>query len=111
MKRSDRPLIPQECRRRPHVDAFADFTPIDESTLIDKSQLLDPTADNDDIDWKIVPFEMHPDSANPKCIPKCFGLLDFRAGYHQIPLDPESRKLTASEWLVVSANGTELPWD
>jgi len=38
----------------------------DESTLIDKSQLLDPIADNDDIDWKIDSFEMHPDSANPE---------------------------------------------
>jgi hypothetical protein len=39
MKRPDRPLVPQVRRRRPHVDAFADLTPIDESTLIDKSQL------------------------------------------------------------------------
>ncbi len=43
--------------------------------------------------------------------PTCFGLLDFTAGYHQTPLDPASRKLTASERLVVSTNGTELPWD
>jgi len=35
-----------------HVDAFADLTPIDESTLIEKSQLLDAIADNDDIEWK-----------------------------------------------------------
>ena len=38
--------------QRPNADAFEDLTPIDESTLIDKSQLLDPIADNDDIDWK-----------------------------------------------------------
>ena len=50
--------------RRPNADAFEDLTPIDESTLIDKSQLLDPIADNDDIDWKTDPFEMRPDSVN-----------------------------------------------
>ena len=61
MKRPDRPLVPSERRRRPHADAFAD-----ECTLIDKSQLLDPIADDDDIDWKIDPFEMRPDSANPE---------------------------------------------
>ena len=33
-----------------HVDAFADLTPIDESTLIEKSQLLDAIADDDDIE-------------------------------------------------------------
>ena len=63
---SDRPLVSPEHCRRPHADAFADLTPIDESTLIDKSQLLDPIADDDDIDWKIYPFEMRPDSANPE---------------------------------------------
>jgi hypothetical protein len=56
MKRPDRPLVPQERHRRPNVDAFADFTPIDESTLIDKCQLLDPIANNDDINWKTDPF-------------------------------------------------------
>ncbi len=34
MKRPDHPFVLQERRRRPHVDAFADLTPIDESTLI-----------------------------------------------------------------------------
>ena len=53
MKRPDRPLVPPERRRRPNADAFADLTPIDESTLTDKSQLLDPIMDDDDIDWKI----------------------------------------------------------
>ena len=62
MKRPDHPLVPPE----PHADVLADLTPIDESTLIDKSQLLDPIADDDDIDWKIDPFEMRPDSANPE---------------------------------------------
>ena len=38
MKRPDRPLVPPERRRRPHVDAFADITPIDEFTLIESSQ-------------------------------------------------------------------------
>jgi hypothetical protein len=35
-----------------HADTFPDLIPIDESTLIDKCQLLDPIADDDDIDWK-----------------------------------------------------------
>ena len=65
MKRPDRPLVPQEHRRRPHVDAFADLTSIDESTLIEKSQLLDAIADDDDIEWKKDPFEMRPESENP----------------------------------------------
>ena len=56
--------VPLERRRRPHVDAFADFTPIDESTLIEKSQLLDAIADDDDIKWKTDPFEMRPDLRN-----------------------------------------------
>ena len=59
MKRHDRPLVPSERRRRPHTDAFAD-----ESTLIDESQLLDPIADDDGIDWKTDPFEMRPDTVN-----------------------------------------------
>ena len=37
MKRPDRPLVPQERCPRPHADAFADLTPIDESTLIDQA--------------------------------------------------------------------------
>jgi hypothetical protein len=58
MKRPDRPLVPPERRRRPHVDAFADLTPIDEPTLIERSQLLDAIAGNDDIEWKTDPFKM-----------------------------------------------------
>ena len=53
-------------RRRPHADTFADLTPIDESTLIDKCQLLDPIADDDNIDWNTDPFEMRPDRVNPE---------------------------------------------
>ena len=48
MKRPDCPL--EKRLRRPHVDAFADLTPIDESTLIERSQLLDAIADDDDIE-------------------------------------------------------------
>ena len=59
MKRPDRPLVPSERRRRPHADAFAD-----ECTLIDKSQLLDLIADDDDIDLKTDPFEMRPHTMN-----------------------------------------------
>ena len=64
MKRPDRPLVPPE----PHADVLADLTPIDEreSTLIDKSQLLDPIADDDDIDWKTDPFEMCSGNVNPE---------------------------------------------
>ncbi len=36
------------------------------STLIDKCQLLDPIADDDDIEWKTDPFEMRPDKVNPE---------------------------------------------
>jgi hypothetical protein len=36
------------------------------STLIDKCQLLDPIADDDDIDWITDPFEMRPDRVNPE---------------------------------------------
>ena len=57
MKRPDRPLVPQERDRRPHVNTFANLTPIDESTLIERSQLLDAIADDDDIEWKTDPFE------------------------------------------------------
>ena len=53
MKRPDHPLVPQDRHRRPHVDAFVDLTPIDESTLIERSQLLDAIADDDDIEWTI----------------------------------------------------------
>jgi hypothetical protein len=77
MKRPDRPLVPPERRRRPHVEAFADLTPIDESTLIDKSQLLDPIADDGDIDWKIDPFEMRPDSANPETPDEIIAMIKF----------------------------------
>ena len=45
---------------------FADLTQIDESTLIDKCQLLDPIADDDDIDWNTDPFEMRPDRVIPE---------------------------------------------
>ena len=47
MKRPDRPLVQQERDRRPHVDAFANLTPIDESTLIERSQLLDTIVDDE----------------------------------------------------------------
>jgi hypothetical protein len=77
MKRPDRPLVPPERRRRPHADAFADLTPIDESTLIDKSQLLDPIADDDNIDWKIDPFETLPDSANPETPDEIIAMIKF----------------------------------
>ena len=62
MKTPDHPLVPQERNRRAHVDAFANLTPIDESTLIERSQLLDVIVDDDGIEWKTDPFEMRPES-------------------------------------------------
>ncbi len=40
--------------------------------------------------------------------PTCFGLLDFTAGYHQTPLDPASRVLTA---FGTAGDGHGLLWD
>jgi hypothetical protein len=77
MKRPDRPLVPPECRRRPHVDAFADLTPIDKSTLIERSQLLDAIADDDDIEWKTDPFEMRLESANPETPDEIIAMITF----------------------------------
>jgi hypothetical protein len=59
MKRPDRRLVPQKRRRRSH-------TPIDEPTLIERSQLLYAIADDDDIEWKTDPFKIRPDSASPE---------------------------------------------
>ena len=64
MKRPGRPLVPQERHRRPHVNAIADLTSIDECTLIEESQLLVAIADDDDIKWTTDPFEMRPESGN-----------------------------------------------
>ena len=64
MKRPGRPLVPQDRHRRPHVNAFADLTSIDESTLIEESQLLDAIADDDDIKWTTDPFKMRPECGN-----------------------------------------------
>jgi len=49
-------------------DVFANLTPIDESALIERSQLLGAIADDDDIESKTDPFEMRPKSANPESI-------------------------------------------
>jgi len=67
MKRPDCPLVPQERRRLPHVDAFADLTPIDESTLIEKSQLLNGRQIH----------EMHPESANPVTPDEIIAMITF----------------------------------
>jgi hypothetical protein len=77
MKRPDHPLVQQERRRRPHADAIADLTPIDESTLIDKCQLLYPIAEDDDIDWKTDPFEMRPDRVNPDTPYEIIAMIEF----------------------------------
>ena len=77
MKRPDCPLVPPERRRRSHVDAFADITPIDESTLIERSQLLDAIADDDVIELKTDPFEMRPESANPETSDEIIAMITF----------------------------------
>ena len=77
MKRPDHPLVPQDRHRRPHVDAFVDLTPIDESTLIERSQLLDAIADDDDIEWKTNPFEICPKSANPETPDEIIAMITF----------------------------------
>ena len=70
MKRPDRPLVPQERHRRPHVEAFADLTPIDESTLIEKSQLLEPFIKSD-------PFKKRPEIANPESPDEIIAMIIF----------------------------------
>ena len=77
MKRPDRPLVPQERDRRPHVDAFANITPIDESTLIERSQLLDAIVDDDYIEWKTDPFAMRPDSTNLETPDEIIAMITF----------------------------------
>ena len=55
--RPDQPLVPKERLTRPHAKVFAD-PPLTEGTnLVDKSKLLDPFVDADDIDRKDNPFE------------------------------------------------------
>ena len=55
--RPDQLLVPKERLTRPHAKVFAD-PPLTEGTnLVDKSKLLDPFVDADDIDWKDNPFE------------------------------------------------------
>ena len=55
--RPDQPLVPKERLTRPHAKVFAD-PPLTEGTnFVDRSMLLDPFVDADDIDWKDNPFE------------------------------------------------------
>ena len=42
-----------------------------------QGSLLDPNADDDDIDWKADPFEMRPDSANPEMPDEIIALIKF----------------------------------
>jgi hypothetical protein len=64
-------------RRGSHADTFANLTPIDEYILIDKSQLLDAIADDDDIERKTDPFEKHPDSENPGMPDEIMAMIEF----------------------------------
>ncbi len=50
MLSTDHPHVPTERRRRPHVDAFAEYPLTDGSHLIPTSALLDAVEDDDDID-------------------------------------------------------------
>ena len=58
MKRPDRLLVPPE-------------------RLIERSQLLDAIADDDDIKWKTDPFEMRPESANPETPDEIIAMITF----------------------------------
>jgi hypothetical protein len=51
--------------------------PFDESTLIDKCQILDPIADDDDINGKTDPFEMRPDSVNSETPHEIIAMIKF----------------------------------
>ena len=42
---------------RPHAKVFADPPQTEGTNLVDRSMLLDPFVDADDIDWKDNPFE------------------------------------------------------
>ena len=53
------------------------------SILIDKSQLLDAIADDDDNKRKTDPFEKHPDSENPVMPDEIIAMIKF-SGYNQI---------------------------
>jgi hypothetical protein len=77
MMRPDRPHVPQERRRRPHADTFADLTPIDESTLIDKCQLLYAIADVDDIEWRQIHSKCVPTVRTPICQMKSLAMITF----------------------------------
>ena len=50
---------------------------VTESTLIERSQLLDAIADDDDIEWKTDPFEMRPESANPETPDEIIAMITF----------------------------------
>ena len=48
--RTDRFQVPPKRSQRPHARAFAHPPPVEGMQLIDKSELLDPVADDDDIE-------------------------------------------------------------
>ena len=53
----DQPPVPKERLVRPHAKVFADPPQTEGTNLVDRSRLLDPFVDADDIDWKDNPFE------------------------------------------------------
>ena len=76
--RPDRPHVPQERRRLPHVDPFALSTPVEGIHLIEKSELLDSVADDDDIEWILNPlFDIRPDCATPESPDESLAMIQF----------------------------------
>ena len=75
--RTDRFQVPKERSQRPHARAFAHPPPIEGMQLIDKSELLDPVADDDDIEWPHNPFDIRPDCASPESPDELLAMIQF----------------------------------
>ena len=64
--------------------------------LIEKSQLFDAIADDDDIEWKTDPFEMRPESVNRETPDEIIAMITFegspeplqRIHRHRLYIDP-----------------------
>ena len=69
----------------PRADPFADQPPIVGTNLIEKSEVLDPPADDDDIVWNKNPFEIRPGRVNFESPDELLAMIQFAGS-------PESRK-------------------
>ena len=69
----------------PRADPFADQPPIEGTNLIEKSELLDQPADDDDIVWNFNPFEIRPGRVNSESPDELLAMIQFAS-------PPESRK-------------------